>query len=106
MKCIILIVNIQQSYADDLERQNERLRQQLEGLGIDPYSGAWTSTARPSDAYYKEPSREWSPWPDAFSGMICLEDGTLGLILIIRMTDLLSFYTTSGKICQGTGEKA
>ena len=26
MECIILIVNIQQSYADALERQNERLR--------------------------------------------------------------------------------
>ena len=66
MKCIILIVNIQQSYADDLERQNERLRQQLEGLGIDPYGGAGTSIARPSDAYYREPFREWSPWPDAY----------------------------------------
>ena len=26
VKCIILIMNMQQSYADDLERQNERLR--------------------------------------------------------------------------------
>ena len=66
MKCIVLIVNMQQSYADDLERQNERLRQQLEGLGIDPYSGAWTSTARPSDAYYRELNREWSPQLDAY----------------------------------------
>ena len=66
MKCIVLIVNMQQSYADDLERQNERLRQQLEGLGIDPYGGTGTSIARPSDAYYREPSREWSPCPDAY----------------------------------------
>ena len=58
---MILIMNMQQSYADDLERQNEQLRQQLEGLGIDPYSGVGTSTTRPSDAYYSEPSREWSP---------------------------------------------
>ena len=58
-------MNMQQSYADDLERQNERLRCQLEGLGIDPY-GAGTSTAGPSDAYYSEPSREWSPWPDTY----------------------------------------
>ena len=63
---MILIMNMQQSYADDLERQNERLRQQLEGLGIDPYDGAGTSTARPSDAYYSEPSREWSPWLDTY----------------------------------------
>ena len=60
VECIILIMNMQQSYADDLERQNERLRRQLEGLGIDPY-GAGTSTARPS-----EPFREWSPWPDPY----------------------------------------
>ena len=53
-------MNMQQSYADDLERQNEQLRRQLEGLGIDPY-GARTSTARPF-----EPSREWSPWPDTY----------------------------------------
>ena len=60
VECIILIMNMQQSYADDLERQNERLRRQLEGLGIDPY-GAGTSTARSS-----EPFREWSPWPDPY----------------------------------------
>ena len=60
MKYIILIMNIQQSYADDLECQNERLQRQLEDLDIDPYS-AGTSTARPS-----EPSREWSPWPDTY----------------------------------------
>ena len=48
---ILLIMNVQQSYADDLECQNERLRHQLEGLGIDPYSDAGTLTARPSDAY-------------------------------------------------------
>ena len=65
MKCIILIMNMQQSYTDDLEPQNERLRRQLKGLGIDPY-GVGTSTARPSDTYYSEPSREWSPWPDAY----------------------------------------
>ena len=63
MKCTILIMKIQQSYADDLERQNERLQQQLENLGIDTY-GVGTSTARPSDTYYGEPTREWSPWPD------------------------------------------
>ena len=57
---------MQQSYVDDLESQNERLRQQLEGLGIDPYYGTGTSTARPSDAYYSEPSREWSPWPNTY----------------------------------------
>ena len=57
---------MQQSYADDLECQNERLRQQLEGLGIDPYSSVGTSIARPSNAYYSEPSREWSPWPDPY----------------------------------------
>ena len=50
-------MKMQQSYADDLESQNERLRQQLKGLGIDPYS-AGTSTARPSDTHYSEPSRE------------------------------------------------
>ena len=54
---------MQQSYADDLERQNKLLQQQLEGLGIDPYSTR-TSTARPSDTSYSEPSREWSPWLD------------------------------------------
>ena len=61
-----LIMSMQQSYVDDLEHQNERLRQQLEGLGIDPYGGAGTSTARPSNAYYSEPSRKWSPWPDPY----------------------------------------
>ena len=63
MKCMILIRNMQQSYADDLERQNERLRQQLEGLGIDPY-GAGSSTAGTSD--YSEQARGWSPWPDTY----------------------------------------
>ena len=63
---MFLIMNMQPSYADDLECQNERLRQKLEGLGIDPYGGAGTSTARPSDAYYNERSREWSPWPDPY----------------------------------------
>ena len=58
MKCMNLIMNMQQSYADDLERQNERLQQQLESLGIDPYGGVGTSTAGPSDAYYSKPSRE------------------------------------------------
>ena len=58
-------MNMQQSYADDLERQNEQLQRQLEGLGIDLY-GTRTSTARPSDTYYSEPSREWSPWPDTY----------------------------------------
>ena len=62
MKCMNLIMNMQQSYADDLEQ----LLQQLEGLGIDPYSGARTSRARPPDADYSEPSREWSPWPDPY----------------------------------------
>ena len=57
--------DMQQSYTDDLERQNERLRRQLEGLGIDPYR-AGTSIARPSDTYHGESSREWSPWPDAY----------------------------------------
>ena len=66
MKCMNLIMNMQQSYADDLECQNERLPQQLEGLGIDSYSGAGTTTAGPSDAYHSEPSREWSPWPDPY----------------------------------------
>ena len=66
MKCMNLIMNIQQSYADDLKRQNERLRQQLEGLGIDPYGGVGTSAVRPSDAYYSESSREWSPWLDTY----------------------------------------
>ena len=63
---MLLIMNMKRSYADDLEHQNERLRQQLEGLDIDPYGSAGTSTARPSDAYYSEPSREWSPWPDTY----------------------------------------
>ena len=58
-------MKMQQSYADDLEHQNERLRRQLEGLGIDPY-GIGTSTARSSDTSYSEPSREWSPWPDTY----------------------------------------
>ena len=66
MKCMNLIINMQQNYVDDLERQNERLRQQLEGLGIDFYGGTGTSTARPSDAYYRESAREWSPWPDTY----------------------------------------
>ena len=72
MKCIT--IKMQQSYADDLERQNERLRRQLEGLGIDLYS-AGTSIARPSESFrewspwpdtyqHDDPSREWSPWPD------------------------------------------
>ena len=52
MKYMILTMIMQQSYADDLERQNERLRQQLEGFGLDPYD-VGTSTARPS-----EPTRE------------------------------------------------
>ena len=65
MECIVLIMNIQQSYVEDLERQNERLRQQLEGLGIGPY-GAETSTTRPSDIYYSDRTREWSPWPDTY----------------------------------------
>ena len=63
---MLLIMNMQQSYADDLEHQNEQLRQQLEGLGIDPYGGAGTSITGPFDAYYSEPSREWSPWPDPY----------------------------------------
>ena len=63
---MLLIMNMQQSYTDDLEHQNERLRQELEGLGIDPHGGAGTSAARPSDAYYSEPSREYSPWPDPY----------------------------------------
>ena len=58
-------MKMQQSYADDLERQNEQLRRQLESLGIDPY-GAGTSTTRPFDTSYSEPSREWSPWPDTY----------------------------------------
>ena len=62
-KYMILIMSMRQGYADDLERQNEPLRQQLENLGIDPY-GAGTSTARPSDTYYGELTRDWSPWPD------------------------------------------
>ena len=86
IKCMILNMNMQQSYADDLECQNERIQQQLKGLGIDPYS-AETSTARPSDTYHSEPSREWSPWLMLISRMICLEDGALGQILIIRMID-------------------
>ena len=67
-------MNMQQNYANNLKRQNERLRQQLEGFGIDPYS-AGTSTARPIepirewspwlDTYqYDDPARGWSPWPD------------------------------------------
>ena len=58
MICMNLIMNMQQSYTDDLERQNERLWWQLEGLGIDPYGSAGTSIAGPPDAYYSEPSRE------------------------------------------------
>ena len=65
MKCMILIMNMQQGYADDLECQNEHLRQQLEGLGIDPY-GVGSSTAGTSDVHYSEPAREWSPWPDTY----------------------------------------
>ena len=60
MECMILIMIMQQNYADDLERQNERLRQQLEGLGLGPYD-AGTLSAGPS-----EPTREWSPWPDTY----------------------------------------
>ena len=63
---MILIMNMQQSYADDLERQNERFRQQLEGLGIDPYCGTGTLIAKPSDIYYNELSRGWSLWPDPY----------------------------------------
>ena len=65
-QCMILIMNMQQSYANDLERQNERLRQQLEGLDIDPYDGARTLTVRLSDIYRSEPTRDWSPWPDTY----------------------------------------
>ena len=54
-------MKMQQNYVDDLERQNERLRQKLESLGIGPY-GAGTLTARPPDTYYhNDPTREWSP---------------------------------------------
>ena len=60
MKCMILIMIMQQNYADDLERQNERLLQQLEGFGLGSYD-VGTSTARPS-----EPTREWSPWLDTY----------------------------------------
>ena len=66
MQRMILTMIMQQSYADDLECQNERLRQQLEGLGIDPYDGAGISTAKPSDAYYNKPFRECSPWLDTY----------------------------------------
>ena len=66
MKYMNLIMNMQQGYVDDLECQNERLRQQLEGLGIDPYGGVGTSATRPSDGYYSELSREWGPWPDPY----------------------------------------
>ena len=59
-------MKMQQSYADDLERQNERLRRQLEGLGIDPYGRTGTSTARLSNTHYSDPSREWSLWPDTY----------------------------------------
>ena len=62
MKCMNLIMNMQQSYADDLEQ----LLQQLEGLGIDPYVGVGTLIVGPSDTYYNELSREWSPWPDPY----------------------------------------
>ena len=47
MKCMNLIMNMQQSYADDLERQKKRAIWML-----DPYGGVGTSTTRPSDAYY------------------------------------------------------
>ena len=59
------MMNVQQSYADDLECQNERLRQQLESFGIDLY-GVGTSIVRPFDTRYSEPTREWSPWPDTY----------------------------------------
>ena len=52
MNEMILIMNMQQSYTDDLERQNERLRQQLESLGIGLY-GVGTLTVRPLDTYYR-----------------------------------------------------
>ena len=62
MKCMNLIMNMQQSYANDLERQNERLRQQLESVGIGRY-GARSLIARPPDTYYhSDLTREWSPW--------------------------------------------
>lgn len=55
---------MQQSYAEDLECQNERLRHQLVSLGLDP-RGAETSTARPQDQS-DDPARGWSPWPDTY----------------------------------------
>ena len=61
---------MQLSYADDLERQNDRLRQQLEGLGIDPYNGAGidkpsTEQSPWPDTYQQDDrSRGWNPWPD------------------------------------------
>ena len=68
---MILIIKMQQSYADDLERQNKQLRQQLKSLGINLY-GAGTSIARPPDTYYhSDRTREWS--------------GVLGLTFICRM---------------------
>ena len=68
MKCMILIMIMQQNYADDLECQNERLHQQLEGFGLGSYD-VGTSTARTSEL-----TREWSPWPDTYQN----DDSTRG----------------------------
>ena len=65
-----------------MERQNERLRQQLEGLGLGSYD-AGTSTARPS-----EPTRGGVLGQTLISMMIPLEDGALGQILISKMIDI------------------
>ena len=60
MKYMILIMNMQQNYADDLECQNERLRQRLESLGISSYD-VGTLTARPPNTYFhSDLTREWS----------------------------------------------
>ena len=55
---MILIIKMQRSYADDLERQNEQFRQQLESLGIGFY-GDRTYTVRPPNTYYhSDPTKE------------------------------------------------
>ena len=90
---MLLIMNMQQSYADDLERQNDQLRQQLEGLGIDPYGGTGLRQVDLLMPITESRLESGALGLMLISGMICLEDGALGQTLIRGMTDLFYFYT-------------
>ena len=53
---------MQQSYARDMERENERLHRQLANLGFDDYSARTSSAMSPYQS--DDLARGWSPWPD------------------------------------------